>query len=126
MAWKVSKERFGRIVEEALADVPEPFFDALRGIRIEVRNRPSRKLLREVGVPPGETLLGLYQGRPETRRSVEDSGTLPDVILVFQEPLEELCDDEGELMEEVRRTVLHELGHHYGLDEEGLDELGYG
>ncbi len=126
MACRVSREKFGRIVEDALSDVPEPFSTTLRGIRVEVRTRPSAKLLRDVGIPPGETLLGLYQGRPETRRSVEDSGNLPDVILVFQEPLEGICDDEEDLAQEVRRTVLHELGHHFGLDEEGLDELGYG
>ena len=125
MAYSVSKEVFRDIIREALADVPEVFADALASVRIDVRGRPSPKMLRDADVSPGESLLGLYQGRPATHRSVEDSGVLPDVILLFQHELEEACDTESELIKEVRKTVFHELGHHFGLDEGNLDQLGF-
>jgi predicted Zn-dependent protease with MMP-like domain len=71
-------------------------------------------------------LLGLYVGRPRTQRSVEDSGALPDVIYLFQRNIESICHSEEELIAQVRKTVLHEIGHHFGMSEEDLDALGYG
>jgi predicted Zn-dependent protease with MMP-like domain len=71
-------------------------------------------------------LLGLYEGRPRTRRSVEDSGVMPDVIYIFQDDVELASDSEAELIDQVRTTVLHELGHHFGMNEDDLDALGYG
>jgi predicted Zn-dependent protease with MMP-like domain len=126
MPCKVSKSEFEKLVEEAIADVPEPFAEFLEEVPIEIHTRPSVKLLRELGMEHDELLMGLYRGVDRTRRSVEDSGRLPDVIYVFQEDHELVCDSRRQLVEEVRKTVLHEIGHHFGMSEEDLDELGYG
>ncbi len=122
----VGKARFGELVEEALADLPEPFAGFLEEVPVEVRDRPSQGQRTRLGLQRDELLLGLYQGRPRTERSVEDSGAMPDVIYIFQRDIELTCRGEADLIEQVRTTVLHEIGHHFGMSEEDLDELGYG
>ena len=126
MAYHVSKAEFGKLVERALAELPQPFAKFVEQVAVEIRDRPTRRELRSVGLDEDELLLGLYLGRPLTERSVEDSGSMPDVIYVFQEDVELACDSEAELVREVRTTVLHEIGHLFGMDEDQLDELGYG
>jgi predicted Zn-dependent protease with MMP-like domain len=126
MAYHVSKQHFGELVEEALAELPEEFSQFLEEVPVEVRDRPSASQLRSLSMRHGGLLLGLYVGRPRTHRSVEESAHLPDVIYIFQEPIEAVCNREQELVEQVRKTVLHEIGHHFGMDERQLDELGYG
>jgi len=122
----VSKAEFARLVEKALADLPEEFARALDEVAMEIRDRPTREELADVGLGEDELLLGLYIGVPLTERSVSDSGRLPDKILIFKEDCEIACDSEGELVREVRITVLHELGHYFGLDEDELGEVGFG
>jgi predicted Zn-dependent protease with MMP-like domain len=126
MPFDVSKERFAELVERALADVPPVFEPYLEEVAIEIRDRPTRKELRSVGLREDELLFGLYHGIARDQRSVEHSGVMPDVIYIFQEDHEDACDSEEELVEQVRITVLHEIGHHFGMDEDMLDELGYG
>ena len=126
MAYEVSKERFAELVERALADVPPPFREYLEEVAIEIRDRPTRKELRSVGLRDDELLFGLYPGIARDQRSVEHSGVMPDVIYIFQEDHEDACDSEEELVREVRTTVLHEIGHHFGMDEDDLHRLGYG
>src|SRR5437588_8559061 len=106
MAYRVSKGRFYELVERALADLPPQFAEFLEEVPVEVRDQPTRAQLRKTGTRRHDLLLGLYQGRPLTKRSVEDSGTLPDVISVFQENIEQVSDSEEELVEQVRVTVL--------------------
>jgi predicted Zn-dependent protease with MMP-like domain len=126
MPYPVSKTEFENIVQRALSDLPEPFSDFLEEVPIEIHTRPSAKLLRELGMEQDELLMGLYRGVDRTRRSVEDSGRFPDIIYIFQEDHELVCDRREQLAEEVRKTVLHEIGHHFGMSEQDLDELGYG
>ncbi|MDB5295299.1 MAG: hypothetical protein JWO31_1282 [Phycisphaerales bacterium] len=126
MAYHVRRADFSRLVEQALAELPEPFAGYIEEVPVEIRDRPTSKQLRSVGLSEDELLLGLYQGIPLTELSVEHSGRVPGVILIFQEDVELACDSEAELVREVRVTVLHELGHHFGLDEEDLERLGYG
>ncbi|HEY2587100.1 MAG TPA: metallopeptidase family protein [Tepidisphaeraceae bacterium] len=126
MPYRVSKRRFGELVERALDELPERFAGFLEEVPVEVRDQPSPAQLKQLGLGKRDLLLGLYRGRPLTERSVEDSGRLPDVIYIFQEPIEWVSQNEEELVQQVRKTVLHEIGHHFGLDEEDLDELGYG
>ncbi len=126
MAYHVSKADFARYVEQALAELPEPFASHLEQITVEITDRPTRKQLRSVGLKDDELLFGLYQGVNLLDRSVEHSGVLPDRILVFQEDHELACDNPRELVKEIRTTVLHEIGHHFGMDEGDLDEAGYG
>jgi predicted Zn-dependent protease with MMP-like domain len=126
VAYHVSKQRFGELVEEALRDLPEPFASHLEIARIEVCQRPTASQLKEAGLEEDQLLLGLYVGHPLTERSVQMSGTLPDVIYIFQEDVELVSDSEDDLLGEVRITVLHEIGHFFGMDEDELDALGYG
>ena len=126
MPYRVSKSRCGELVEEALSRLPPRFAEFLEEAPVEIRPRSTPAMRRQAGIGPDDLLLGLYHGRPLTQRSVEDSGRLPDVIYVFQEDVEQACDSEEELIEQVRITVLHEIGHLFGLSEEDLDELGYG
>lgn len=126
MAYRVSKPRFGELVERALDELPPEFADFLSEVPIEVRDRPTAAQMSSVGLGPRNLLLGLYQGRPRTQRSVEDSGRMPDVIYIFQESIEQVSNSEHELIAQVRKTVLHEIGHHFGMDEDDLDKLGYG
>jgi predicted Zn-dependent protease with MMP-like domain len=126
VAYHVSKAQFERLVERALAELPPPFARFMEQVPVEIRDRPNRRELRSVGLDDDELLLGLYVGRPLTERGVEDTGAMPDVIYIFQEDVELATDSEAELVREVRTTVLHEIGHLFGMDEDQLDELGYG
>ena len=126
MAYRVSKPRFGELVERALDELPPQFADFLSEVPIEVRDRPTAAQMSSLGLGPRNLLLGLYQGRPRTQRSVEDSGRMPDVIYIFQESIEQVSNGEIELIAQVRKTVLHEIGHHFGMDEDDLEKLGYG
>ena len=126
MPYHVSKQRFAELVEEALRQLPQPFAQHLEEVSVEIKDRPSAKQLKQSGLEEDDLLLGLYVGHPMTERSIEYSGVLPDAIYIFQEDVELASDSEKELIEQVRVTVLHEIGHHFGMDEDDLDELGYG
>ena len=101
-----------------------PFAAALREVAVVVEDEPSRAQLRENGLGPDETLYGLYEGTPRTEWAA-DWVIAPNKITLFRQPLEEDFPDTLELEEEVRVTVIHELAHHLGIDEDRLEELGY-
>ncbi len=126
MAYRVSKTDFARIVQEAIDELPEQFSSAVEDVSIEVLDQPTAGHLARLGWKTGGLLLGLYTGVPRTRRSVEDSGRLPDVIYLFQHSIESVCSSADELIEQTRVTLLHEIGHYFGMDEEDLETLGYG
>ncbi len=125
MPYPVSKNKFAQLVEQAIAELPEEFEKFLEEVPIEVQDHPTPAQLSRLRVSPRGLLLGLYQGRPRTQRSVEDSGAVPDLIYIFQEPIQQICRTEEELVQQVRKTVLHEIGHHFGLGEDDLKKLGY-
>src|SRR5688572_16351659 len=112
MAYHVSKSKFAELVERALAELPSDFAAALEEMPVEIRDRPTKAQLRSVGLKSDELLMGLYRGTPRPERSVEHSGRMPDLIYIFQEDCELVCDSEEDLVREVRVTVLHEIGHH--------------
>jgi predicted Zn-dependent protease with MMP-like domain len=115
--------RFLRLVRRSLAELPAPFRERLSNVDVVVERRPGLNDLREAGLSSGETLYGLYSGVPLTERS--DYGfVLPDKITIFQEPLERDFPDEAELVKEVRKTVLHEIAHHFGIPDDKLAEMG--
>lgn len=122
---RLSRRRFQQLVEEALAQVPEGIRRALDNVHVVVEDWPTAEQLAAVGLPEDGVLFGLYEGTPLPERGLEPP-LLPDRITLFQGPLEDACETEDELREEIRRTVLHELGHYFGLDEDRLEELGYG
>ena len=122
---RVSREEFAQLVETALDELPEEFRQFVEEVPVEIWDRPTPQQLRRAKVPSNGLLLGLYEGRPRTRRSVEDSGVMPDVIYIFQEHIEAVARTPEELVRQVRVTVLHEIGHHFGMSEEDLERLGY-
>jgi predicted Zn-dependent protease with MMP-like domain len=120
----MQRRRFIRLVQQALADLPSPYCDWLENIDVVVERRPRIRQLREAGLGPGGELFGLYEGVPLIERTSEYGMVLPDKISIFQEPLEREFEQDGELIDEVRRTVLHELAHHFGTSDEELERLG--
>lgn len=122
----MERARFITLVRKALSDVPPPLSDHLRQIDIVVKRRPSRADLREADLAPDESMYGFYRGIPLTERDSGYGLVAPDIIDIYQEPLEEDFPDEAELVKEIRTTVLHELAHFFGIDDERLDELGLG
>ncbi len=125
---KVSEKEFDRAVQEALRAVPPEFRPHLENVMIEVRRKPDRAMLRELELPSdADDLLGLYVGTPLEDRGGGDEFALPlpDRILIFHDNLCEMCESWEELVEEIRITVLHEIGHHFGMDEDQLENLGY-
>jgi len=90
---------------------------------ILLRNQPTAEERESVGLRPNQTLLGLYVGQPLTNRGFYGE-TLPDRIMIYQQPIERICRSEQEIVEQVRETVLHEVAHHFGIDDDRLDEIG--
>lgn len=132
------RERFDELLEEVLGGLPEPIHRLLEECPLVVEDRPSQAILDELGIAdPDELLCGLHTGIPLTERSVERAEA-SDVIHVFREGVVDMAggweegeDEEGpfggveRIREEIRITILHEVGHHFGLDEDDLDRLGY-
>ncbi len=123
---QLTEAEFDSIVKRAIRRVPSEIRQHLDNMVISVRKRPSRRMLKELGMPPGDTLFGIFDGVPLTERSVTEPPLYPDTILIFQEPLEEACDTVEKLEEEIEITVVHEVAHFVGMSEERLAELGYG
>jgi predicted Zn-dependent protease with MMP-like domain len=117
------RAQFDELVAEALASVPRRFRDALRNIAITVEAEPSPELLREMEIEPPDTLLGLYQGTPLPERPWSDGNALPDRILIFQGPHEREADSEDDLVASIGETLIHEIGHYFGLSEEEIEEI---
>lgn len=113
-------------VARVIDKLPKEFREQLRNVEIVVETRPSIELLRAEGLDPREdTLYGIYQGVPLPDRSALDPPLLPDKITIFAEPLLEDFPDPDELREEIRLTVLHEIAHYFGMEEEDIEDLGY-
>lgn len=122
---RVSRKRFEQLVADALRGIPADLRGALDNIEVVVDDWPTEEQLAEVDLEPDDVLFGLYQGTPLPQRSPMQPYALPDVITIFQGPLEDECETEDEIREEIRRTVVHEIAHYFGFDEERLAELGY-
>jgi predicted Zn-dependent protease with MMP-like domain len=116
---------FERLVDRAIASIPEPFAAALDEVAIVIEDEPSEQQLLDNDIPDDETLYGLYEGVPRTAYAA-DWAVSPNRITLFRWPLEDDHPDADQLEAEVRRTVVHELAHHLGIDDDRLDELGAG
>ncbi|HSM08874.1 MAG TPA: metallopeptidase family protein [Gemmatimonadota bacterium] len=124
----MTPERFETLVARALGLLPPEFEAHMENVSVVIEPRPPRELLESFGSDPDDphdTLFGLYEGVPLIERRHDDL-LLPDQITIYREPLLEYCASEDEVVDEVRITVLHEIGHFFGMDEDRLDELGYG
>src|SRR4030065_1320629 len=116
---------FDRLVLQALEEIPDKFRDALQNIDIQVRWRPPPPELRRAGVRRG-SLFGIYLGVPLPKRGHGYSMALPDTIVIYQHTHERHYRSEAEIVEQVRQTGLHQIGHHLGIDEDRLQALGIG
>lgn len=125
MGLRLSQRRFEQLVLEALESIPLPLRQRMENVAVVVEAWPTPEQLASVGLGPDDLLFGLYEGTPLVERGVLAEPLLPDRITIFQGPLEEACDTEEEIREEVRTTIIHEVAHHFGFDEERLAELGY-
>jgi predicted Zn-dependent protease with MMP-like domain len=123
---KLTEKDFDRIVTRALHGIPQEIQQYLHNIVISVKKRPSKKMLREMGLSPDERLLGLYDGVSLIDRSVTSPPLFPDSIILFQESLEEMCNTIEELEDEIEITIVHEIAHFVGISDGRLEELGYG
>ena len=123
---RLTSETFDHIVTQAIARIPADIRRHVDNILITVQPRPSVEMLAEMGLAAEETLFGVYWGVPLTERSLTDPPLYPDVIYIFQEPLEAFCRSHEELINEIEITVVHEIAHFLGFGEGELEALGYG
>ena len=124
---RLNQKEFDRAVRRAYDRIPEEIRERMENVALVVKKRPPRELLEEMGYPPDEPLLGLYEGSALAEHSFFELPPLhPDTIFIFQEPLEEMCDSLAALEREIEITVVHEVAHFLGISEERLEELGYG
>ena len=119
----MDRKHFESLVAEALASIPRRFKKAMHNIAIVVEDEPSLDVLEEMEIEPPDTLLGLYQGTPLTERSSSYGNTLPDRVLIFQGPHEREAEDEDDLVVAIGETLIHEIGHYFGLSEEEIEEI---
>jgi predicted Zn-dependent protease with MMP-like domain len=120
----MDRKRFEELVQQAITELPDEFRHKLQNVAVIVEDRPGDELLERMEIPPEETLFGLYEGIPLTERGF-DSPLYPDRILIFQEPIEDACDSAEEIRDEVKTTLVHEIAHFFGIDDDYLEELGY-
>jgi predicted Zn-dependent protease with MMP-like domain len=121
----LTHETFERLIAEAMDSLPPYFQEKMSNIELLVEEWPSPAALKRAGTPSGHTLLGLYQGIPLTKRTRGYNLVAPDTITLFQGPIEATAGGvKEEIRLAVRRTVLHELAHHFGISDERLRELG--
>ena len=123
MGAAVERETFEELVRQAVATLPEEIAERMSNVDVEVQERPTERQLRSLGVPSGQTLLGLYQGIPLTRRTSGYNLVSPDRIIIFQRPLELMSRGGNDLVGRVRDTVIHEIAHHFGISDERLQEM---
>jgi predicted Zn-dependent protease with MMP-like domain len=116
------------VVEMSRADFEAAVADALDGIPPELARMMDNVVILVEDEPPGDEpdLLGLYEGTPLTERGDAWAGSLPDRITIFRNPILEICDGRDEVVEEVQVTVVHEIAHHFGIDDDRLHALGWG
>lgn len=123
---RIRRREFDAMLEEALAALPAQFARWLDEVPVIVEDEPSAELLEDFGIDDDGELLGSYHGVALTLRSVQDAARLPDQIMIFRRPLMAMCRNRDELRGEIRKTLLHELGHYAGFDEGDLQAMGYG
>ena len=120
----MTREYFRELVEEAIDTIPLKFARQVRNLAIVVEDEPSDELLDEMGIDDGDSLLGLYQGTPLNERGWGYGNQLPDRITLFQNTIEDDCDDdEDEIIIAIGETLIHELGHYFGMSEEEIMEI---
>jgi predicted Zn-dependent protease with MMP-like domain len=117
----MTRERFKELVEEAIDTIPRRFAAEVKNVAVVIEDWPTPEMLDEMEMGPGDVLLGLYQGIPLPERQWAHGNTLPDRITLFQRSIEEDCEgDEDEIVVAIGETLIHELGHYFGLSEDEI------
>jgi predicted Zn-dependent protease with MMP-like domain len=119
----MKRARFERLVAEAVELIPPHFRREMQNLALVVEDEPSLDLLEEMEIEPPDSLYGLYQGVPLPERGWAHGNVLPDQITIFQRPIEEDCDNEDEIRAMIGETLIHEVGHYFGLSEEEIEEI---
>lgn len=119
----MNRTKFRELVDEALEGIPARFRKAMKNIAIVIEDEPTVEELEDVGIEPPDTLLGLYQGTPLTERQWAHGNVLPDKITLFQGPIEDSSEDEDDVVVAIGETLIHEVGHYFGLSEEEIEEI---
>lgn len=121
----MKQQAFARLVAEALDSLPPEIAAQMENVEVVVEPYPTRAQLAAGRVRRGETLFGLYEGVPRPQRNSHYGMVLPDKITIFQKPIEAGCRTADEIRAQVRRTVVHEIAHHFGIDDQALRQMGY-
>jgi len=116
----MDRSRFEKLVRDALVGLPERFAEKLENVDVVVEDYPTSEQRIKLRLPARALLFGLYEGIPKPKRGSGYTMVLPDKITIFQKPIEMICRTEEDVQAQVRATVLHEIGHHFGLSEEEL------
>jgi predicted Zn-dependent protease with MMP-like domain len=119
----MTRAEFERLVHEAVTLIPKRFRREMHNLALVVEEEPSQELLQELEIEPPDSLYGLYQGTPLTERTWAFGNVLPDRITIFQRPIEEDCEDADEIRAVIGETLIHEVGHYFGLSEEEIEEI---
>ena len=119
----MTRAEFERLVAEAVMLIPKRFRREMKNLALAVEEEPSAELLEEMEIEPPDSLYGLYQGTPLPERTWAFGNSLPDRITLFQRPIEEDCEDEDEIRAVIGETLIHEVGHYFGLSEEEIEEI---
>jgi len=122
----VTHSEFEALVDRALRTLPRRFKEKIANVAIVVENWADDETLRELDIEPPDTLYGLYRGIDLTHRDTSYGNVLPDTIHIYQGPIEEDCADTAEMAELVRDTVIHEIGHYFGLDDDTMEGIEQG
>jgi predicted Zn-dependent protease with MMP-like domain len=121
----MTDEEFEAVVQEALNDLPPDIVEKIENIDIMIEDYPSKEIQQEMNISK-QGLLGLYSGTPFNKRSpISYGNVLPDRIHLFKKNLESFCHSHQELKEQIQRTILHEIGHYFGISDKRLRELGF-
>ena len=121
----ISREQFQNLVLQALSDLPEDVRHSIQNVDVVVDDVASMSQIVGTGIENAMNLLGLYEGIPLTERYGYDM-VLPDKVTLFQKPIESICDTQEQMAEEISKTLIHEIAHHFGLDDDHLDRLESG
>ena len=122
----MDRERFEQLVAKAVEDLPEEFLTKLHNVDVVVEDYPTSAQMSKVGLGRGQTLLGLYEGVPQTKRGRHYGLVPPDKITIFQKPIEARCRHDAEITAEIERVVKHEIAHHFGISDARLQQIEKG
>lgn len=119
----MEREKFEKLAEEALAQIPKKFKKLISNLVVLVEEKASREIFEKTGATPLSSILGHYHGVPFKHRGPFYGNIPPDVIVIYQKPVESICSTEEEIKKKVREVVFHEIGHYFGLSEKELREI---